>query len=89
MKHTVQEEKGGLTCQGFLSLHKLYAPVENAGRELCKTCGRVLQLNDLWITNKNNYSASGGACLATSRSDKYARLLARKEKKKKYAFNQF
>ena len=47
MKHTVQEEKGGLTCQGFLSLHKLYAPVENAGRELCKTCGRVLQLNYL------------------------------------------
>lgn len=28
MKHKVQEEKDDLTYQGFLSLHKLYAPAE-------------------------------------------------------------
>lgn len=26
MKHIMQEEKGDPTSQGFLSLHKLYAP---------------------------------------------------------------
>jgi hypothetical protein len=36
MKHTAQEEKDDLTCRGFLSLHKLYAPVEHEGKELCK-----------------------------------------------------
>jgi hypothetical protein len=36
MKHTVQEEKDDLTCRGFLSLHRLYAPVEHEGTGLCK-----------------------------------------------------
>jgi len=29
MKHIMQVEKGGPTCQEFLSLRKLYAPVES------------------------------------------------------------
>jgi hypothetical protein len=42
MKHTTQEEKGGPTCQEFLSLHKLYAPAlkdsMNEHQRITMTC---------------------------------------------------